>query len=255
MKPTIAPMSIAEQGRKWAANARHQANQLREQQRRGERLCAQLAENPDLRRDAVAKRQHGTRAAVGLIAVQRLQEAANILHTGTAELARRAMPQPPADHGEAVRLRAEVEQMSRLPEHELAALLQSDRRARATFFGNATSIELRETSKNPVLNVEELQQQTLAEHAPEVAEAVADAKAAQRELLKVSGRLIAAGIHGSPMDADALPGANVQRNQVDHALRYAHLPPGWQADMDGVHIGDVNALASLAAHVFAEVPA
>ena len=245
MKP-ISSLSIADQARSWAANARTRANALREQQRNGERVAAQIAENKDIRRDAVARRQHGVRAAIGLAAAQDLQEAANVLHLGTAELARRAMPQPPADSGEAVRLRAEVEQMSRLDEGKLAALLQGDRRARAVFFGNATSIELSAAAQNPVMNLEALQQQTLAEHAPDVAEAVADARAAQNELLKVAGRCIAAGIHGVPMDADALPGANVRRNQVDHALRYQHLPAGWQADQDGVHLADINALASLA---------
>ena len=242
----IASNTLTGTAQSWAQQARNAIASLRSHHEKAEKVAADIAANKDLRRDAVGRRQAGLRATVGLAAAQHLSEATAILYRGTAEVARRSLPQVPSDSGQALLQRANVEQMCALPENELAELLRTDGAARKMLFAGATQIELARLRSNPLVDINELQATTLREHNPQAAAAVDDARAAQRELLAVAGRAIAAGVTSEPLPLVGLPPITASQSAVDSAHRYRALGSEWDAESDPIFLADTSRLASIA---------
>jgi hypothetical protein len=231
------PLDQTQQLADWARQAEAQANQLRADQAKTTAAAERYAKDPELRADAKARRQAAARASLGAKALGMLENANNVLHHGSEEIARRLLPQPSEDAGYAMRERVQLDQILALEHGQQAQEFREDAEARRLLFASGTKYDIRKVAENPLVDVKAMRQQVIKETNPPQAELLENAQQAQRDLLRVAGRAVGQGVTGQPIELDGLVSPTA-RQAGDVARRYANLGPGWKLEQDGVSLAD-----------------
>jgi len=231
------PLGQTQQLADWTRQAEAQANQLRADQAKVTAAAERYAKDPELRADAKARRQAAARASLGAKALGMIENANNILHHGSEEIARRLLPQPPEDAGYAMRERVQLDQVLKLEDGKQAEEFREDPEARRLLFSSGTKYDHRKIGENPLVDIKAMRQQVIKETNPAQAELLENAQQAQRDLLRVAGRAVGQGVTGQPIELDGLVSPTARR-AGDVARRYANLGPGWQLEQDGVALAD-----------------
>lgn len=245
--------TTSQQLRDWSAAARRKADEIRQAQQVVLKSVRQIADDPDLRYDAKARRQSAARASLGLLGMNAISEAHAILHHGSVELGRRLMPQPAEDGGEAVRERVLLDQLLSLDETQQAAELRDDPKMRRLLVAAGTKFDRKRVAANPLVNIDELERTVMLETSPMGTAELDDARQAQRDLLRVAGRAIGSGMLSQDVELDGLVSDSAKR-VGDVARRYTSLPPNWTMENDGMAHADRQVLEQRVAGIATEEP-
>ncbi len=231
--------------RSWTNSARAATDKLKKLAERTESLCRSYEQDPELIRAAKVKRQATVRAAAAIEASRLIPDAHAILHKGSREVAKRSLPTIPEESGLALLLRMNVEQVLALPENEVATLIMTDRETRQNLMAGMTAVERRKLSKNPLVDINQFESQTLLEHNPHIHEAVDNCQQAQAQLLGVCSRVLAGGMTAQSVPVEGFIPDEAGQGAVDIARQYNNLPDDWDADLDPVHQASVTMMANM----------
>lgn len=229
----------------WTEIAKRDVGKLRKLAERAETLCDSYRKDPELLTSAKRKRSAVVRAAAGVEASRLIGDAHSILFKGSREAAKRLLPSIPEESGAALLMRRNIEQTLALQDHEIATLLRTDPETRLNLISGMTAVERRKLATNPLIDLDQIESDTLRENKPHLHAAIDECRQAQLELIGVCSRVLASGMTAEPIPTEGLIPDEAGQGATDTARRYANLEPDWNPEADPIHQAGVAMMSHL----------